>query len=87
MTKALWLFESVLFVILIAACVSCDSGGRSVSASSASASFGSPPNVGPRSVAEMRAALAKSGSRPLLLLVNRAGRNISLTVRPKAGAQ
>ena len=42
---------------------------------------------GVRSVAEMRAALAKSGSRPLLLLVNRAGRNIFLTVQPKAGAQ
>ena len=40
-----------------------------------------------RSIAEMRAALAKSGSRPLLLLVNRAGRNVFLTVPATAGAQ
>jgi hypothetical protein len=47
MTKALWLLEGVSFLILIAACVSCGTRGRSVSASLASASFGSPPNVGP----------------------------------------
>ena len=46
MTK-LCLFDSVLFLILIAACVSCGTQGRSVSASSVSASFASPPNVGP----------------------------------------